>query len=161
MMDDTEFYTVHDLFGLGKNMYPLIYAIRILNFKDFHFLVVREAYYVGASVTGDNLPTHEVVFLEDGGEILQDHEGDFPYNALPAMAVFDNYDSARDYSREMNEGLLNEYKETHFDFEVQDAKDAVERAYLEEDKTVYKDINRDKKEKSLFSTVYTKTKYPN
>ena len=159
--DDREFYSLHELFGSSSDIYPVVYALKICDYKDFHFAVVREAFYIGVSVEND-LPTHEVVFIdEDGGEILTEYDGALPYNSLPSIGVFSNYDSAREACEELNNDLIKQYSDTHFDFEVDNAWKAIQKAYEEEDKFVYKDINRDVKNPSMFSTVYIKTKYPN
>lgn len=159
--DDREYFTVHELFGTSKNVYPLVYALKIYNYSDFYFTVVREAYYVGVSVL-DNEITNEVVFLEeDDSEIIIDEEGDFPYNSLPATGVFLDYDSAKAASNKFNELLIEDYKKRHFSYEVDSAKEAINKADKLEELYVSKDINRNKKDTHMFSTVYVKTKHPN
>ncbi len=158
---DREYFTIKDLFGTASNVYPLVYALKINNFRDFHYAVVREAYYVGMSVLNEE-PTHEVVFWDEfDGEILTEYDDDFPYTALPSMGVYINYEAAKEGCRELNAMLINEYEKTHFDYEVNDAIEEMKRAGDYEDKYIYKDINRGIKNPTIFSTVYVKTKKVN
>ena len=159
--DDREFYTLNDLFGIKNNMYPIVYALKICTFRDFFYATVRNAYYVGASVL-DGKPTHEVVFFDDfDGEVLTDSEDEFPYNSSPTMGVFIDYESAKEGCKELNAELIEDYKKSHFDYEINDALEELKRSEEHEDKTVYKDINKDRKNTHIFSTVYVKTKFPN
>ncbi len=158
---EREYFTIKELFGCCGNIYPLIYAFKINNFRDFHYAVVREAYYVGISVLNDE-PTHEVVFWDEfNGEILSESEYDFPYTALPSMGVFIDYDSASEACKELNNRLIDEYKKNHYDHEVSDIIDQVRISQEYEDKYIYKDINRGVKNPTMFSTVYVKTRKVN
>ena len=161
MDDDREYFTLNELLGISNNVYPLVYALKIHNCYDFQYAVVREAYYVGVSVL-NNKPTHEVVFIDKNeGEILKEEEDAFPYNSLPSLGVFTNYDTAKEACSELNNRLLNEYKKCHFNYQIKDIIKDLKQEEEYEDKYVYKDINRGVDHPHIFSTVYVKTRKVN
>ena len=156
--DYLEYFKFSEMFGTADNIYPVIYAVKLNTINDFIFATVKEAILVGASYIDDEL-TQEVVYLDE--QIETDPEFDFPCNSFPSSMTFYKYEDARSFTREANKGLIEEYKKTHFDYEVEEVKKAIKKAYAEERNTVNKEINKELDNPHLFSTVYVKTKYPN
>ena len=157
MFEEIDGFPISDIYGTDNNVYPVVYAILINTYNDFVFTTVKEAYLVGVSVI-DDVMTQEVVFIDEEIDLRKGEE--FPRNSMPSSMTFLKYEDAKDFTRSANKELLKEYKKTHFDYEVEKAKEAIKLAYEDEDKTVDKNINRDVENPHLFSTTYIKTKYP-